>query len=117
MTWLLPIRVVNTANRREHWAVKAKRNAAHRRAVGLVLGTGVYPAPPLPVVVTLTRIAPKAFDFDGTVVSMKAVRDQVAAHYGVDDGPKEKRIQWEYAERRGAVREYAVEIEIVGVTT
>jgi len=110
VTYLLPLRVVNTANRREHWAPRAKRNAAHRAAVAMRLR--LSPPPPLPVVVTLTRVAPKPFDFDGTVISLKSIRDAVAAHYGVDDGPSETRIRWEYAARRGDVRQYGVEIEV-----
>lgn len=105
----LPLRVVNTLNRREHWAVRAKRNAAHRQAVTLRLRTSRSPPPPLPLVVTLVRIAPRPFDDDGTVASLKAVRDAVAAFYCVDDGPGETRLVWRYGYRQGA---YAVEVRL-----
>lgn len=114
MTYVLPLRVVNTLNRREHWGPRSKRNAAHRAAVAMRLR--LEPPPPLPVVVTLTRVAPKPFDSDGLWASLKAVRDAIAAHYGVDDGPTETRIQWHYAARRGEVRQYGVEIDVRSAT-
>lgn len=105
----LPLRVRNTSNLREFWAVKAKRNASHRAAVTMVLRH--VDLPPLPATVTLTRVGKRDMDFDGVVVSLKACRDAVAAAYGVDDGPKGP-IRWEYQQERG---EYAVRITIEGV--
>lgn len=72
------------SNQREHWAVKASRVKHERAMVRLVLSSR-NPSP-LPVVVTLTRCAPRLLDDDNAVGSMKAVRDEVAAWLGVDDG-------------------------------
>ena len=106
----LPLRLVNALNRREHWATKAKRSAAHRHAVTMQLKAGRIRPPPLPLVVTMTRVAPRAFDDDALPGSFKAVRDAVAAFYGVDDGPKETRLRWRYAYRRGEPKQYAIEV-------
>jgi hypothetical protein len=64
----------------------------------------------LPCVVTLTRIAPRALDDDNLRGALKATRDEVAAWLLVDD--RDPRVTWTYAERRGAVREYAVEVSV-----
>lgn len=65
---------------------------------------------PLPVVVTLTRIAPRDFDSDNLAMSFKAARDGIADALGVDDGSA--RVTWRYAQRRGLKGQYAVVIEI-----
>ena len=52
----IPLRTVSGMNVREHFRVRAKRGKAERQAVALVLGPQKKPA--LPIVVTLTRIAP-----------------------------------------------------------
>lgn len=71
------------ANQREHWAAKAARVKHERAMARLVLSSRTPPA--LPVVVTLTRCAPRLLDDDNAVGAMKAVRDEVAAWLGVDD--------------------------------
>jgi hypothetical protein len=63
-----------------------------------------------PQTVTLTRIAPRAFDDDNLAASFKAVRDGVADALGVKDN--DSRVRWVYAQRRGLPREYSVEIRI-----
>ena len=108
----LPLRVVNPLNTREFWAKRAKRTATQRAAVTLQLKLGPIRPPPLPLVVTMTRIAPRAFDDDGLPGSFKGVRDAIAACYGVDDGPKETRLRWVYAHRKGEPRQYAIEVKL-----
>lgn len=84
--------------------------AALRKAVR---GTGLdYFLPKTDAaIITLTRIAPRAFDDDNLAASFKALRDGVADGLTVDDG--DPRVTWRYAQRRGKAREYAVIIEIV----
>jgi hypothetical protein len=96
------------ANLREHWRVRHKRVQAQRQLVALYIGG--KPRPTLPVVVTLTRIAPRALDGDNLQSAFKAVRDQVATWLRVDDA--DPRVRWEYAQRRGGVGEYAVSIGV-----
>ena len=107
----LPIRTVSEANRREHWAARARRVKQQRSTVGLVLGAhlrlaGLNP----PCVVTPTRIAPRALDSDNAVGSLKAVRDGVSDALGVDD--RDCRVTWFYDQRRGSKGQYGVAIEV-----
>ena len=111
MTLLLPLRLPSAANLREHWATKAKRVKAQRQMVAAYFGGRLLPA--LPVVVTLTRIAPRTLDSDNAQMAMKAVRDEVAHRFGVPDN--DPRIRWEYGQRKGGVGEYAVLIVVGAV--
>lgn len=115
----LPLKVLNESNRRDHWAPRARRTKQARETVGLVVGAHLRATGPglrLPVVVTLTRIAPRNLDSDGVVSSMKACRDGVADALGVDDG--DERVEWRYSQRRQTrgditlVRGYGVAVRI-----
>lgn len=77
-------------NAREHWSVRHRRVKRERKAVGVALLR--HRRPRLPVVVTLTRRAPRALDDDNAIGSMKAVRDAVAAWLRVDD--RDTRVTW-----------------------
>lgn len=96
----IPLRTVSGMNVREHWRARARRVKSEREAVALVLATKKRPA--LPVVVTLTRIAPSAgLDPDDNLPSaFKATRDQIADWLGVDDRDR-KTVRYEYDQRRG----------------
>ena len=69
------------------------------------------------LVISLTRIAPRLLDGDGLSSSLKHIRDGIADYliqnpgqgHRYDDSP---RFTWRYAQRRGAVREYAVGIRL-----
>ena len=106
VTYTLPLRLVSAPNVREHWATRARRVKAERGAVAWVLGN--HPRPSLPVVVTLTRIAPRSLDDDNLRGAFKAPRDQVAKWLSVDDA--DPRVTWAYGQRRGRAKEYGVEI-------
>ena len=112
MRFVVPVRTVSEANRREHWSVKAKRAKQQREAAGMMMvSMGVHrgrPKPPLSV--TLTRVAPRKLDTDNLARSLKAVRDGIADALGIDDG--DERVAWLYAQRRGAAKTYEVEVEI-----
>ena len=113
MTILVPIRTVSCTNAREHWRVRAKRVKEERIAVAWLLRPAFWHrrlTARLPCTVTLTRIAPRDVDDDNLRGALKGCRDEVAAHIGVDD--RDERITWRYGQRRGRVREYAVEIHI-----
>lgn len=101
----VPLRTVSEANAREHWARKAKRVKAQRRAA-----FALCPTYPLPAIVTLTRIAPRALDDDNLRGALKAVRDGVADRLGIDD--RDPRVDWRYAQARGRPKEYAVRIAL-----
>jgi len=96
---VVPLEVRSEANIHEHWAVRAKRVKGQRAATWAALqGKG---KPRTPVLVTLTRVLgsrAKVMDDDNLARSFKAVRDEIAAHVGVDDGAKE--IVFVYAQRK-----------------
>lgn len=100
----LPLRIESVANRREHWAARARRTKQHR-----IAALAVRPHP-LPRVVTITRIAPRRLDDDNLVGGAKALRDGIADRLGVDDA--DPRVMWRYAQERGRRKEYAVRIRI-----
>ncbi len=107
---MLPIKA-ESPNRTsgEHWSARRKRAELHRStALWQMRASGIEPA--LPVVVTMTRIGPREFDRDNNVASLKNAIDGVADFFGVADN--DKRIEWRYGQRRGAPKEYAVEVAI-----
>jgi hypothetical protein len=61
----------------------------------------------LPVVVTLTRIAPRRLDGDNCAGGLKHWRDGIADWLGIDDA--DPRVSWRYEQERG---EYALRIRV-----
>ena len=97
----VPITTKNPTNTREHWAVRAKRVKAQRKATRFCMLGALYPMsewsrfePGESRIVTLTRVSPRAMDDDGAIAALKHVRDEVAACLGVDDG--DPRVEWGY---------------------
>ena len=110
LTLYIDAKLVSEANRRDHWALKAKRVASHRDAVSMAWLLAGKPTIDPPCVVTITRVAPRQIrDSDNLVISAKALRDQLAEDVlRCDDG--DPRVRWEYGQRRGKTGEYAVEV-------
>lgn len=108
----VPVRTQSITNQRIHHMKLARQKRSERDAVSWSWRQA-RPQVKLPMVVKLTRVAPRELDDDNLVASCKAVRDQIAAELDVDD--RDKRIKWEYAQRKGKTREYAVEIEVLEV--
>lgn len=103
----LPIRITNPLNGSHgHWRGVAKRRRAERSVAAMAVPAGLKP----PLVVHLTRIAPRKFDDDNLGAAFKSVRDGIADKVGVDDGSAQ--IAFKYAQRRGNPKEYAIEILI-----
>lgn len=109
MTITESIRTVSEANRREHWAARHRRASNQKLMVAAALSGKKLP--PLPAVITLTRIGKRRMDSDNLAGAFKAVRDQIARTYGVDDG--DPRYTWQYAQKIG--KQYGIEISIVPV--
>lgn len=108
----VPLPTINPLNRREHHHARARRVAKERGLTTLCLRANGGPPPALPVVVTLTRVSPRAMDSDGAIASQKSVRDAVAAWLGVDDRDTPELV-WRYEQRKGPV---GVEIRVEGRT-
>ncbi len=108
----LPLHTVSVANHpgtvREH----ARRRKDHRGTAALVLRARLGIHPPLPVVVRVTRIAPRALDaHDNLRGCLKAVVDGIAdwLELTTDADP---RVRWIYDQRPGKPRQYAVLVEV-----
>lgn len=95
----LPLTTVSEANRRDHWAVKAGRAKGQRHGARFgLLATGIQ-APSPPLVVELSRIAPRALDDDNLRGALKGVRDGVADWLGIND--RDERVSWIYRQIKG----------------
>ncbi len=96
----IPVRLESTANKREHWAPKARRAKQHRTTAlyAMHLAAGGR-AIALPCVVTIMRVAPRPLDTDNLAISAKSCRDGIADYLGVKDN--DPRVTWNYAQCRG----------------
>ena len=114
--WLGGLRLESEANIREHWAATYRRTQDHRYRTYIELRATGWGPPPLPLVITLTRVAPSGLDAgDNLPASAKACRDGVSdwlAGGYLQGQDRQKGLEWRYAQRRGGVREYGVEIYI-----
>lgn len=101
MKAMWPIRIVSTANKREHWAVKSKRNAREREAACLLARSTLSAPDAWPIVVTLTRIGSTFIrdEHENLPMGFKAVVDGIADWLGIDDGDR-SRVRWAYAQRK-----------------
>jgi len=112
----MPIRTRSEANLSEHWAKRGRRAREQRQTALLFtrLALKKYKPTWYPVKgklrITITRIGVRKLDDDNLARSNKAIRDGVADALGVDDG--DDRLEWKYAQKRGGVREYFVEVEL-----
>lgn len=107
----LPIATVSEANRRDHWSTRARRAKMQRWTVAAKLHGEKLPK--LPVVVTLTRLAPRELDTDNLAGAMKAIRDGVADAYGLKSD-RDARVTWRYAQERADQWHAGVRIAIQG---
>jgi hypothetical protein len=107
-----PIRLLSEPNQRQCWQAKAARVASQRGAVLLLCRTTFGPHPPsLPVVLTLTRIAPRELDDDNLRGALKGVRDGIADYLETND--RNPGITWEYEQTKPAKpRMYAVRVDL-----
>ncbi len=104
------IRTPNPVNgSHRHWAAKSKIRKRQREATMLLTRAALNATPvKLPVVVTMTRLAPSSgLDDDNLRPALKAVRDGIADVLGVDD--RDPAVRWEYDQRRGP---WGVEIKL-----
>lgn len=104
---------MSTGNSKLAGIMRTKYKRQQREAVRLHM-LAARPLPELPVVVTVTRIAPsQGLDpHDGLGASLKGAIDEVAFALGIDD--RDSRVTWVLEQRRGRPGEYAVEVHIVG---
>jgi hypothetical protein len=100
----IPIRTVTGINAREHHMTRARRAKKERAAARMICHAGVT----LPVIVTLTRVAPRSCDKDNNQGALKHIRDGVADKLGIDDA--DPRVTWRYEQRKA--KEFGVDVRI-----
>jgi hypothetical protein len=97
----IPCVVVSEPNRRDHWAVKARRRGEQTAALCAAVFTAFGGwIPPTPCLVTFTRSGPRPMDSDNLAGAFKGLRDSVARWLGVDDGDESK-VAWAYRQEKG----------------
>ncbi len=111
ITFEIPIRLISTANAREHWRAVAKRKKEHR-ALGVLYTTvrvseagGIKP----PFDIIITRLGKRLLDDDNLSGSAKFLRDGIADALNVDDGDVSK-IRFVYRQECGKI--YGARIQI-----
>lgn len=113
---IVPIRLSHALNEREHWRARAARAARERTATRVAwLAAGRPSLPEGPVLVTLKRVIGRRgrlVDSDAVPAACKAVRDELAAVWGLphDRGAEMDRVWWAYAQRRSDDGLWAVEV-------
>lgn len=111
LSFVIPIQTESMSNARLHWAIKAKKVQAQRRATAYRTPPEVKALGPL-LVVTLTRVSPRQLDDDNLRGALKGVRDQVASALGVDD--RSRLVRWDYGQEKG---EPAVRVDVQATPT
>jgi hypothetical protein len=104
------LRLQSLSNQRLHWADMSAQKKKQRIAVRWALVGKVVPLLNGETAeVQLHRIGKRQLDDDNLGTAFKAVRDEVAAALGRDDGPKAP-IKWSYSQEQG--KEYGIRITI-----
>ena len=111
--WVMPVKLVNFANKSMHWAAKSRLTRSIREvACNFCNVQTTKEQRKLPATVTMTRIycgRAKEYDSDNLARAMKPVRDGIADSFGVDDKEK-KGWTWIVKQERG--HQDAVRVEI-----
>jgi hypothetical protein len=111
------LRLQSESNLRGHWRKHHARHKAQRADTYWWLRHWVPVPPVLPLTITITRIAPRPLDgHDNLSVAAKSCVDGIADWLDNAPGRGQDRrdgLVWRYAQRRGGVRQYAVEITII----
>ncbi len=107
-TFVIPVRVTTESNAKENFWTKHRRAKNQRKIVAICVPRSQLP--PMPAIVTMTRIGKGEMDDDNVASSLKHVRDEIANLYGVDDGPKSP-LRFVVADQEKG--DYAVRVTIV----
>jgi hypothetical protein len=99
-------RLESTANKREHWAEKARRTTEQRQ-LGYLMGLEQWnkyrlanPHWKYPLKITLLRIGKRDLDADNLAHCFKGIQDGVADALSINDGDRTK-VEWTYKQERG----------------
>ena len=111
--------IVSEANCNDHFRVKAKRHKIQKSIIWAYMKR--LQIPPMPVIVTLTRYAPRPYDDDNLIPAFKYIRDAVSEHIlGEVDNKKyrpgradsDPRIKWKYSQEKTIQEENYITISL-----
>lgn len=113
--WNIPIRTISEANCSEHWSKKHKR---HKKQKGALLMRFRYDPPPnleLPIIIELTRLAPRFLDkHDNLPMAFKWIKDYIADYFlpGLQAGRADdsEQLNWIYNQEKS--KTYSINIRI-----
>lgn len=97
------------------WNIRYARTSAERKALNQAFKASGSPKPPLPVVITFTRISKRFLDEgDNLPNAFKAMRDELCKLIGTNDHPRSE-VTFRYKQRKPEKHEnnHTVEIEMV----
>lgn len=95
-SFTIPIRAPSTANLREHWGARHRRNSKQKSDTRLLCPR--WSSGPL-FLVTLTRVGPRELDSDNLAAALKGCRDAIASWLRIDDGSP--LVVWQYENEPG----------------
>lgn len=88
------LKLESEANKRGHWASRARRVKAQRASVRYAMFAQGFQSwlrdNAGPIEITIIRMGPRRLDDDNATISAKAIRDEIASCIGVDDGDCER---------------------------
>lgn len=107
-----PLKIVSVQNTSSNWrAVARRRKDEFDETFVQMKFVNKVARPTFPCTVKLTRIAPRQLDsHDNLRTGFKGPVDALAAWLEIKDN--DPRVTWEYAQERGAPKQYAVRVEI-----
>ena len=111
MQFEIPIRTVSEMNQREHWKARYRRKKVQQKITQLFLPkktpTGVHR-------ISLTRVAPRAFDPDNLAASFKNIIDTICDWLkpGLAPGQSDRGLAVTFHQRKGKPKEYKVIVHL-----
>ncbi len=104
----------------EHWSKRKKRHDIQKFLIRSQMNHYLFEEIPRPCIVTMTRIAPRMMDEEENLrYAFKWIKDQLAScivdehkQFMTGHCDNDPRISWEYRQKKGRVKEYAIKIEI-----
>ena len=111
--FVLPFKLENLANKREHWGARARRAKLQRDGAHILTHEALHHERLAwnkdgRLRIDIVRVGKNMMDTDGLTISAKHIRDGIADELAVDDG--DPRLIWTYGQRIG--KQYGVEITI-----
>lgn len=99
VTFTLPMVAISASNAREHHHARARR-ASEQRATAAMMARAHIRTPAFPLVVVITRVAPRPLDDDNLAGALKSIRDGIADGLGLAHD-RDTRITWHVGQRKG----------------